>query len=95
MNKKITIATATALSLPLLVGCGQADTEASASSSAAPNLHPIHPPRTLAYLTAPPTKKPSSTAPTARYGTAAGHWAPKPRCAPQLTACSTRPVRDA
>lgn len=34
MNKKITIATATALSLPLLVGCGQADTVATASPSA-------------------------------------------------------------
>ncbi len=34
MNKKATAITATALSIPLLVGCGQADTEATASPAA-------------------------------------------------------------
>ncbi len=34
MNKKATVITATALSIPLLVGCGQADTEATATPAA-------------------------------------------------------------
>ncbi|WP_223286574.1 hypothetical protein [Kocuria atrinae] len=34
MNKKATVISATALSIPLLVGCGQADTEATATPAA-------------------------------------------------------------